>query len=76
VGPIRSREEAFKALLQVGDYFRRNEPQSLVPYVLEELVRRGRMALPDLLSELIQDTTQLKTFYTIAGMRPPPEQQQ
>ncbi len=76
VGPIRSREEAFKALLQVGDYFRRNEPQSLVPYVLEELVRRGRMALPDLLNELIQDTTQLKTFYTIAGMRPPPEQQQ
>ncbi|MGE0162834.1 MAG: type VI secretion system protein TssA [Dongiaceae bacterium] len=76
LGSIRSREEAFKALLQVGDYFRRNEPQSLVPYVLEELVRRGRMPLPDLLSELIQDTTQLKTFYTIAGMRPPPEQQQ
>jgi type VI secretion system protein ImpA len=76
LGPIRTREDAFKALLQLGDFFRRNEPQSLVPYVLEELVRRGRMALPELLRELIQDTSQLKTFHIIAGMRPPPEEQQ
>lgn len=74
LGPIRTREEGFGALLQLGEFFRRNEPHSLVPYVLEELVRRGRMAFPDLLGELIKDAAQRKTFYMIAGMRPPEEQ--
>jgi type VI secretion system protein ImpA len=74
LGPIRTREEGFGALLQLGEFFRKNEPHSLVPYVLEELVRRGRMALPDLLGELIKDAAQRKTFYMIAGMRPPEEQ--
>jgi type VI secretion system protein ImpA len=74
LGPVRTREDAFGALLQLGDFFRRNEPHSLVPYVLEELVRRGRMALPDLLGELIKDAAQRKNFYMIAGMRPPEEQ--
>jgi type VI secretion system protein ImpA len=74
LGPIRTREEAFGALLQLGEFFRKNEPHSLVPYVVEELVRRGRMALPELLGELIKDAAQRKTFYTVAGMRPPDEQ--
>ncbi len=75
LGPIRTREDAFGALLQLAEFFRRNEPHSLVPYVLDELVRRGRMALPDLMSELIKDPAQRKTFYIIAGMKPPEEQQ-
>jgi type VI secretion system protein ImpA len=75
LGPIRSREDAFGALLQLGDFFRRSEPHSLVPYVVDELVRRGRMALPELLGELIKDAGQRRTFYIIAGMKPPDEQQ-
>jgi len=75
LSPIRTRDDAFGALLQVGEFFRRNEPHSMVPYVLEELVRRGRMALPELLGELIKDTSQRRTFYLIAGMRPPDEQE-
>jgi type VI secretion system protein ImpA len=74
LGPIRTREEAFGALLQLGEFFRKNEPHSLVPYVVEELVRRGRMALPDLLGELIKDAAQRKAFYMVAGMKPPEEQ--
>jgi type VI secretion system protein ImpA len=74
LGPIRTREEGFGALLQLGEFFRKSEPHSLVPYVLDELVRRGRMALPELLGELIKDAAQRKTFYTVAGMRPPEEQ--
>jgi type VI secretion system protein ImpA len=75
LGPIRTREDAFGALLQLGDFFRRSEPHSLVPYVVDELVRRGRMALPELLGELIKDAGQRRTFYIIAGMKPPDEQQ-
>jgi len=74
LGPIRNREDAFGALLQVGEFFRRTEPHSIVPYAIEEMVRRGRMLLPDLLSELIKDAAQRKTFFIVAGMKPPEEQ--
>jgi type VI secretion system protein ImpA len=74
LGPVRNREDAFGAFLQLGEFFRRTEPHSFVPYAVEELVRRGRMALPDLLGELIKDAAQRKTFYIMAGMKPPEDQ--
>src|SRR5690606_31723707 len=54
-GPLRSREDAFRLLLQVADYFRRSEPHSPLSYSLEQAVRWGRQPLPDLLRELISD---------------------
>ena len=74
LGPVRNREDAFGAFLQLGEFFRRTEPHSFVPYAVEELVRRGRMPLPDLLGELIKDAAQRKTFYIMAGMKPPEDQ--
>ncbi len=74
LGPIRNREDAFGALLQIGEFFRRTEPHSIVPYAVEEMVRRGRMLLPELLNELIKDAAQRKTFFIVAGMKPPDEQ--
>jgi len=56
-GQIRSREEAFAALSRVAAFFRTVEPHSPVSYTLEEIVRRGRMTLPDLLIELMPDET-------------------
>lgn len=75
-GDLGSREEAFATLLRVAEFFRRAEPHSPVSYTLEELVRRGRMSLPDLLSELINDPTQRRSYYVVAGMKPPEEPQQ
>src|SRR5262245_60195763 len=74
-GDLGSREEAFATLLRVAEFFRRSEPHSPVSYTLEELVRRGRMSLPDLLSELINDPTQRRNYYVVAGMKPPEEPQ-
>lgn len=76
VGSIGNREEAFNALSRVADYFRRSEPHSPISYTLDELVRRGRMTLPELLNELIVDSAQRRSFYVVAGMRPPEEPQQ
>ena len=60
------REEAFRQLLRISDFFRKNEPHSPVSYVLEELVRRGRMPLPELLNELIIDG-EARRYYLIAS---------
>jgi len=41
--------------LKVADFFKRTEPHSPVSYKLEEAVRWGRLALPELMEEMIQD---------------------
>jgi type VI secretion system protein ImpA len=54
-GTVRSREEAFRALLRVAEYFKQTEPHSPVSYALEQAVRWGRMSLPDLLADLVPE---------------------
>jgi type VI secretion system protein ImpA len=74
-GVIRTREDAFRTLLQLADYFRRTEPHTPVSYGIEQIVRWGRMSLPELLSELIPDDTSRQSFFKQVGIRqetPPP----
>src|SRR5262249_39736336 len=68
---IRSREDAFRALLKVSDFFRRTEPHSPVSYALEQAVRGGRMPLPELLMELVPDEAPRKNLFKQVGIRPP-----
>jgi type VI secretion system protein ImpA len=68
---IASREDAFRALLKIAEFFRRSEPHSPISYSLEELVRRGKMPLSDLLAELIPDEEARNGFLMRAGIEPP-----
>ena len=58
-GGLGSREEAFRTLEQVAQFFRRTEPHSPISYQLEQAVRWGRLPLPDLIHELIADPARL-----------------
>ena len=66
---INNREDAFRLILKAAEFFRRNEPHSPIAYTLEDLVRRGRMPLQELLLELIPDTDARRAFLTAAGIR-------
>ncbi len=57
VGNLQSREEALSQLLKVASFFRKTEPHSPLSYTLEQAVRWGKMPLPDLLIDLVQDPT-------------------
>ncbi|MBV9125076.1 MAG: type VI secretion system protein TssA [Planctomycetes bacterium] len=72
-GAIRTREDAFRTLLKVAEYFRRAEPHTPVSFALEQVVRWGRMPLPDLLKELIPDDSARTQFFKMVGIPPPPE---
>ncbi len=72
-GPIRTREDAFRILLEVAEFFKRTEPHSLVSYRLEETVRLGRMPLPELLNELIPQESALVEARKLVGVRPKSE---
>lgn len=67
-GPIATRDQAFSMLLQVADFFKRTEPQSVLPFHLEEAVRFGRMSLPDLLTELINDSSVREQLFKRVGI--------
>ncbi len=70
-GELRTREDAFAMLEKVAEFFRRMEPHSPLSYTLDELVRRGRMSLPELLQHLLPDDEARHTFLVRAGITPP-----
>jgi type VI secretion system protein ImpA len=64
-----SREEALAELVKIATYFRKTEPHSPISYTLEEAVRRARMSLPELLSELAEDPAHIQRILMAAGIR-------
>lgn len=73
-GSIASREQALKTLEQISEFFQKTEPHSFLAYTLADAARRGRMPLPELLAEVLQDETARTAMLTALGIRPsPPE---
>jgi len=68
---IKDRNDAFERLRKIADYFREQEPQSIIPYALEQVAIWGRMSLPELLSELIPEESARKNFFKQVGIKPP-----
>ncbi len=66
---VQSREEAFKLLEQVSKFFRENEPSSPVSYALIQAVRWGRMSLPDLLNDLVEDGDVKSQIFKLTGIK-------
>jgi len=65
---INTRDEAFRALLKVSDFFKRTEPHSPISYNLNQAVKWGRMSLPELLGELIPDERAREEYFKLAGI--------
>ena len=70
-GHISSREDAFRTMMQVADFFRRTEPHSPIPYLLEQAVRWGKMPLPELLNEMIPADPIPAQSFKLVGIRLP-----
>jgi type VI secretion system protein ImpA len=70
-GAIGGREQALRQLQALAEWFKRNEPNSPIGYTLDEAVRRGRMAWPDLVAELIADEPSRSALMISIGMKRP-----
>ncbi len=66
---IRNRDDALNAILLLGEYFRKIEPHSMVPFALEQAVRWARLPLPELMLELIPDEGPRKALFRQVGIR-------
>jgi type VI secretion system protein ImpA len=67
-GPIATREEAFRQLLEISEYFLKTEPHSPVSYVLQKAVKWGNMPLGDLIQELIPDSSSRERYSELTGV--------
>ncbi|MEO3389464.1 type VI secretion system protein TssA [Mesorhizobium sp. CAU 1741] len=64
-----SREDALQELVKIAAYFRKTEPHSPISYTLEDAVRRARMTLPELLTELAEDPAHIQRILMAAGIK-------
>jgi type VI secretion system protein ImpA len=67
---LHTREDAFRHLLEIAAFFRQTEPHTVVSYALEQIVRWGRMSLPELLAELIPEEPVRKNLFKQVGIKP------
>jgi type VI secretion system protein ImpA len=70
-GPIKSRDQAFEVIRHAAQFFRETEPHSVLSWQLEECVKWGRMSLPDLLAELIPDSSTREAVFKRVGIPNP-----
>lgn len=68
-GPIKTREDAFRQLNTISDFFRRTEPHSPISYVIDKAVKWGDMSLSELMNELIPDNSSRQTYSSLTGVR-------
>lgn len=68
-GPPETREQAFKQLLEIAEFFRKREPHSPISYVLEKAVKWGNMPLSELMRELISDDKTLEEYGKLTGVK-------
>jgi type VI secretion system protein ImpA len=69
-GTVATREQALQTLEQISEFFQKTEPHSFLAYTLADAARRGRMTLPQLLAEVLQDETARTAMLTALGIRP------
>ncbi len=75
-GSIQSRAEALETLSKVARFFRETEPHSPLPFALDQVVRWGRMPLPDLLVELIPDESAREAMFRLTGIPEPKHEEE
>ena len=67
---LAGREQALRTLEQLAAFFQKTEPHSFLAYTLADAARRGRMTLPELLAEVLQDDGARTAMLTALGIRP------
>jgi type VI secretion system protein ImpA len=68
---LSTREDAFRILLSVADFFERTEPQSLIPAQLRRVVEWGKLSPQDLFARVIEDSSALEQMYKLVGIQRP-----
>ncbi len=64
-----SRDEAFRQLANISNFFRQTEPHSPISYILDRAITWGGMPLDELIHELIPDPSSRTTYSSLTGVK-------
>jgi type VI secretion system protein ImpA len=67
-GEIQTREDAFRQIMRLAEFFRKTEPHTPISFALERVVRWGRMPFPQLLRELSRETGSVEELFKLVGI--------
>ena len=67
-GPIRSRDQAIRQLLEIATFFRQTEPHSPVAYLAEKAAKWGSMSLHQWLRTVVKDGGALLHMEELLGV--------
>ncbi|MCA9117306.1 MAG: type VI secretion system protein TssA, partial [Planctomycetaceae bacterium] len=67
-GEIQSRQQALELVGKVAVWFRHHEPHSPLSFAADQLVRWGKMSLPELLEEAIPDDHARSHLFLLMGI--------
>lgn len=65
---LNSRDDAFRQLSNIAEFFKKTEPHSPVSYILTKAVKWGNMPLEELMKELIPDSSSRDTYSSLTGV--------
>jgi type VI secretion system protein ImpA len=66
---VVNRDQAFRQIRDIADYFRKTEPHSPVAYLLEKVIRWGYMPLPELMTELLSNQQEtIDRIFNLTGL--------
>lgn len=68
-GPVKTREDAFRQLSEISEFFRKTEPHSPISYILQKAVKWGNMSLAELMQELIPDNSSREYYGSLTGIK-------
>jgi type VI secretion system protein ImpA len=68
-GGVSDREQAFRELSRIADFFARTEPLSLLAEQIRQVVHRGRLSPDQYYSELIDNQETLRQFFRLVGIK-------
>jgi type VI secretion system protein ImpA len=65
---LQNREQVLCNLKQAATFFRQTEPHSPISYALEQILHWSDLSLPELLQEMMDDTSSRNQFFRLAGI--------
>ena len=64
-----NRDDAYRTLEALAEYLGRIEPHSPTPYLIRRAVKWGRMPLPELMAEIIQEEGDLNRLVNLLALK-------
>ena len=68
-GKVTTRAEAYRLLELAAAFLEQTEPHSPTPYLIKRAITWGRLPLPELMMEVIQEEGEISRYFSLLGIK-------